>query len=369
MIRFIVVRALIPFVFLVTACDSERADGLEDSEVTNFTFEDFERTSSVALKVVNEVPAFLNATRMKLIDDRLFIRDSGDLDNLYKVYKTETFEQEVFFGKIGDGPNEFVGPYTVYVQNDTLFIQDLTGGKVKLYRYSELIENKRMVHLGELPFGLEQGQTIYDFALYDGNYVTLTSNSKRIKVLDQNLELQAQFGEYPDIPLDYSLSEEEMIYKNLLNYADASWGMSSIFNDRVVLKYSYLQLIEVFDLKEKKLLLKIVGPNPQYFPPEIKYYPKSDMYFPVKETSFSSYIRLQTAKVGFFLLYSGQPLTSMPTGTGKTIMFFDWEGKPKSLYHLNKEIVAFQVDLKREKLYCLLSEEFDNRLAVTKLDL
>ncbi|MDL2245212.1 hypothetical protein [Parabacteroides sp. PFB2-10] len=252
--------------------------------------------------------------------------DLKQRDSLFHVYDLTSYELKYAFGRIGEGPDEFVGPWMFYSPLPDLLIEDY--GKEQVFRYS----------LDEAGIPQLKGSR-HPLFVYG------TSNAAFIN--DSLYVMDAMFAA-PSLYLlgfDDASPKKSWSYRdpNLLDYfSDPNAGNVYANENRIILCYEFKKQIDFFDT-ELNLLHSVV----------FDYEPPADTTN--DGTPKKSYAYGYIGKRYFYALFFGVSWNdhqNVYNTCGTILEVFDMDANPVARYHLDgRRPSGFAVDEETFTLY------------------
>jgi hypothetical protein len=199
-----------------------------------------------AIKAISEVndSIFFSAgfADIKFSNNKIY---ASDLKADRILIFNENLELENIFGITGNGPGELRNPSKLFLSNDTIFVYDVGGNRINVYRTNGNYL-KQII--------LEKGTKIYEeFVVKNGNiYVSNPLGDYPISVFDLDGRLINQFGIWIS-----TSSAREKIERNYRNISIDSMGniITVLLSEPIVEKYDlYGNLIQRLNLSSLDLI-------------------------------------------------------------------------------------------------------------------
>lgn len=303
------------------------------------------------LKVKNRQELLIGNGRMAMADSFLIIVSSGSND-ICKVYSVYDNNKEICaYGKIGNGPNEFIQPLLTYAWNDEFGLneinkQELTALSIgKTYAGEVIVSEKKRL---KAPYRRKKGKWVpadYFITKLDSlHYVSLVGveDGRFFTLSDSALMPVDYFGELP-VKEDLSF----IAARNRLSGRIATYNGKMVFGTT---KLPYLAFYGICDEKMEKMW--------SLYYAETGYGVKNgDLLFD-KDKAKGPLLDLKMDSRYIYVLYLDQLLSdydynNAEKSTSNKILVFDYDGNNIAGFNLDCRIQEMAVLAEGRKLYGL----------------
>ncbi|MFA9389034.1 MAG: hypothetical protein ACERKD_04475 [Prolixibacteraceae bacterium] len=260
--------------------------------------------------------------------DSLLILMKIDGPVFFDVVSIKTGRIIATFGKKGDQPGEFFGPFSIYYEEKTkeLVAYDLGLKNVLFYSLPKIVEKKedgfiKQIHIDDChPVRIYPGKNSYMAALMG------TKDGDCFAELDASGKVRTYFGKYPEIIVNYN----KLLGHSLFSiYA----GVNSEYS---INSYHFWDRIEIY--KDKELTNTLEGPNYD----EFHVAKNKDHAIKTSENNYA-FGRPILGKDYFIVAYSGK---NYYENNGAEHLFkIGYDGKLISNYVLDVPIIDYSIDV------------------------
>lgn len=283
--------------------------------------------------------------------DTLLLVVSDQNKDFCKVYSIPNNMKEVYsFGRIGNGPGEFLQPLLTYYDGNTFGLNELNTRKLAIM---ELIINNGAISIIEqarlkAPHESKKGELVpadSHFAKLDeNNYVSrlLGGDERFYSLLDITLTHKQQFGESP-IPEEISV----------LTSMNRLQGNIAANNGTMVFATSYLPYLASYKLINDKMEKQW-----SFYYNKLYYGVRNDDLLFDKEKSFGRAMNIRMDNKYIYILYLDLLLSEInyrdtEKSSANKILVFNHEGDAEAIINLDCRIDNMVISNDRTKLYGL----------------
>lgn len=258
------------------------------------------------------------------------------------------------FGKVGNGPGEFVGNLQIDRSFRPGFINTPDNFQARMYQYCMdsilYSENVQSHDLFSLVVN-EKAKNIYVRILQinDSIFVGMPTNAiERFLVFNINNNESYQQGEFPQDKNHQKSDNEKMlpdVYQGSLRY--------NYSKNKMIFASSNSEMIEIYKLNNLNLNL------------EKSYYTSLPTYTPKETSAGARYLEwhingghtldLACSDQLIYLLFSnrGQDFSLSEMFRSNLILVFDWDGKPVKKFLLDCEVKAIEISPDEKRIYAI----------------
>lgn len=291
---------------------------------------------------------YIKHGRIAVIDSFIIVISSQQTP-FCKLYSIPLNMKEVGeYGRIGDGPNEFIQPLLTYSYNNTFGLNEINKKELAIMQLLVEKHNLSVIEKRRLKADTKKDEeqifrTDYYFSrLDDEHYVSLLyeKNNKYFSLFDSTLTLISRFGESP--------VTEEVSPSVAVNRLQ---GRIATCEGTMIFATSYLPYLACYQIKDT-IMEKKWGSfynRPHY---GIR---NGDLLFN-KSKSFGQVINLKMDSQFIYLLYLDQLLSEfninqMEKSMANLILVFDYEGNAVAKLRLSCRINEMALSNDGDKLY------------------
>jgi hypothetical protein len=303
---------------------------------------------------------FILPTRIKLIDDYLFITDLKRSEGMVAIYDLENRRFIKSIIPNGSGPYELSAVSSIIPGNSgKVYFYDVQSLRLLESDLSQLVNDSTFQpnFVKRILFdNYEKPLRIVNIS--DTSFLTFSvpGIKGRFSTMDSKFDLTGfQFGEYPPIQKKgelYEMTEISYFSKVLANLYACSIATHQSGN--LVVAHNNVDVIEFYNYTNSSRVLRIVGPD-QNFPPEYSM-SSSQQAFPCKECRCGYSSPQATAE--YIAVLRLEKLYSNPDAyISNLIYLFDWSGNLIKILELDAQISEFVIDEKRQKIFAVAFDQ------------
>ena len=331
-------RTLLIILPLLIACFTK---GFAQVQI-EYQMADFSKTIDLKGEKV-ETDMLGNPESMILIDSLLFIKNRNVVDFYYDIINVNNGKLVNKFGRKGRGPGEIIYPWSIQYDSEyqQLYVYDQVARMIKIYSLKAILANQKNYFLKS--FTIDSALIETPVLMADNHFLcTLMGDreGKRFCIIDIDGNFEGKFGSFPDIGKEYPTTVAGNVF---LSWVDVSPDRS-----RMILAYDNWEKIDIMDAKGK-LLTVIKGPL--Y---EIPYIVIEGENISLTQKAKQTFYSTKAGPGSFMVLYSGKKVLSQRVY--KTILSFDYSGKPLANYKLEPAVYCIAVDWDKHIIYGINKE-------------
>ena len=292
----------------------------------------------------------ISVGRLAVIDSFLIVI-SSEQESFCKVYSIPNDMEEIYsFGRIGNGPGEFIQPILTYSHDNTFGLNEVNKHELAVMQLTNINGNISINEQARLkaPYKMKKGELVlpdFNFVKLDDTHYTsllMAGGDRFFSLLDSSLTHIKRFGEYP-IPQELSA----MSSVSQLGGAIAANDGTMVF---ATFKLPYLACYKLInDEMQKQWSFYYVQ----------AYYGvrNGDLLFD-KEKSFGRVLDLKMDSQYIYVLYLDQLLSEYDySETEKSlankILVFNHQGDAVAKLHLSCRISFMALSSNQEKIFGL----------------
>jgi len=296
-------------------------------------------------------------TRITLIDPYLFIVDLKNRDAMVAVWD---IEKQVEIRKLipnGEGPFELSAVSSIFPDgNGNIYFYDLQNLRMLEARLDCLVMNKNYLPRFKkrlLSTDFEHANRIQ--RVNDSTFVaiTLPALNGRFRFLNRHLDyVGAPFGEFPylDRTAETSAMTDISFGAKVLGNLYAATLAVNEPSATLLVAHNNVDVLDLFNLQTKKLLLRVVGPD-QNYPP--RYRLNSQGQALPCQTCNAGYKSPQALTDWFLAIRLHKRYSDFDAYESRFIFVFAWSGDLHKILELDSDITDFVVDEKRKTIFTL----------------
>jgi len=289
----------------------------------------------------------LNVDAIFLFDSLIIIRSNQNKNCQLKIYNLNNYNYIGCYGKIGKGPGEFLGLYTIdkLSDSDYLWALDITKGVLtEIHLDSSLKFMNKYIPSTELVI---RRPRIYNFRQLDQNlFLGITYGYEpRIRLFNRSLQEISSSLNFPYLDNRYGINEGDFTRKVKSNIFQYKLCLNK---DKNLLAFLYTNhdLIQIVNYKNNSIK-NLIGPENTY-PPD--YNINSRGIGVITSDSKKAYRAAFGTSKHFYGLYSGSKFRDPDRNRGDEIYQFNWNGTVIKKYILDQKISNFIVDESEDKI-------------------
>ena len=289
----------------------------------------------------------INPYEISIIKDTILSLTEFMGNYLLTYWDINNGEEIDSFARIGNGPDEFNPSISAhyYSNGDTIEIFDVQRENYVVYKNNIRKEkvksynniDNRFDHL----FRISDNKFVGDGIFENGRIALYDFNTNKIKT----------FFSYPEIKSFKNLTNQQksMAFDgiDLFNRENKIIVFTGLYTGTIEIykieKDTIIKISEFRTLKEDQIKLKEVSDK------------ESLLYVEFDDDSYGGIGYAYATKKYFYVLFGGKPSSEYDKNEkfGKTILCFDWTGKPVKYISLDRSIDMFCVDKNDSKIYSL----------------
>lgn len=235
------------------------------------------------------------------------------------------------FGTRGQGPNEFIYPYTLQHLNDTSFAAfDLNAKKFCLFH----LENNTINVTEQYSVINAKSLLSFDFKKISNNsYLGFGPYPQEMFIIIDTLgKVKRSFFEFP-----YKDKNEKKIKNDLRAMAYQGLVNFNISNNKLLYAPTFGDIIHVYQIDQDNMRIVYKQENSY---PVYKTEENADSYSaPLSVSNVGGYISSSTTSKYFYLLYSGTTLKDLIKTknefSGNTVIVYNWVGEKVKTFSLD----------------------------------
>lgn len=279
------------------------------------------------------------------MDDKLIIRNKG-LETELLLVDLSNLDSPLYFGKKGEGPDEFVNVGVVLVEHNSFSIYD--NQKHRMMKY-ECLEDS--LSSPELVFDTTTRGIMYMAKLSDSLYFsTGVFEGGRYCLLNGQGQMLKYWGNFPiDETMDIPFHVKGMAFQSNV-CANSS-------KSRVAVAMRYGGVVQFYDINPTTKQISEINSGISTFYPSFKTQEVNGTpNFSPNETTQWGYINICSTEKYVYALYSGRTqVRGEPFYCGNTIHVFDWDGNPIQEIKLDKDVQY--ISSSNNKIYALFEDK------------
>jgi WD40 repeat protein len=309
----------------------------DKSDSGTFTKKDFARPVDLKGSILQVDSMIMKPVNINVVDNLMFLTNSRT-DYIFEVYDLNTNRMINRCLKFGQGPDEMIRPTIVNITKDSLWIFDSQTWLFN-YRTKDFISGSKPEYIRKIKLGNHSKATV----LPDGRIIAspAASMEKKFDYYNLDAKLLESKGEYTDDKL--SKMEKMMSYR---------FGYATGLNNRIFACYTYMDIIEIYDLSTGDLIKRRFGPNKFKAKPAMKSVSKDGVtIFSQAEPTLCYHVAPVRAGNEVFVMYIGGPYDEQTRGKCNRMLVFDFEGNPLRIYNLDIPLLFFDVDAEKRIIY------------------
>lgn len=310
----------------------------------------FQESLAFAVDSVRIPPVLLHENKLIITSGNKLVSMSIYTDTLFRVFQLPGLEYLGGFGRIGNGPEEYLNPSISSLHNykSELIIQDMRYIR-KIQLQEGVVSNNtiRIVDQKKTPSALRM---INNFRfINDSMSLGLKLSNAEKQLFVSNMKTDKCFW-WIDFP---------MFYKNIpvpllgnLYYKKVEVSHS---RNRIVFAFHKFPMIQIYDLNGKLIRSTYIDEGPKQITLRLKGgqidYLGSYLY----------YDRLYTTEDYIYALFNVMEVGTKEIlhGNTKQLHIFDWEGNPVARINVSEELNLFAVDKNNSDFYFVKSNVED----------
>lgn len=285
--------------------------------------------------------SLLNPSDLLLIGDTLIVRDVKTNEYAYHLFKVPKMKYICSQGMIGSGPGETIGSWQVHQYKGSQYASlDMILNKIHIFDKDSINRFAPILTI-DLP---DTVRYTNDFCFLNDSILVLTGVNSIKRYFKYNI-ISNSIKSYVDFPND-------LLLDNTPPHLHARPCESFLINNHDGTRHAlFMRNASRFDVFNSSNEYITSAGCPGYNKPQ--YIIENGRVAFMKDESINHFVYIQSKDNKIYALYSGKYFRDLNFPFGKTIYVFDWEGQPIEKLNLHDEIFAFEIDLKRGKLYCV----------------
>ena len=326
--------------FILFSCSKN--DRYENSYT--FRYEDFKAEKRLTGSVLGGDTLVMKPSEIQIYDHYLITLERGE-EKFFQIFDLNASRKIGERIMKGQGPDDMVMPYLCCDESEYIAICDMSTSTVYKYDIEEFVDNITPVPLERIKLENQ----VYNSVVRLNDYVIGDSYNfqYQLSVFDVLGKKINEIIEYPASSITYSdVEKKDAYYMNL--------GTDG--KERIVLCYCLTDLIEIYDTNGV-LQNRIHGPQ-QFFSHFEQHLTKDIIAsFPVKGMNRDAYFSPKSVGDDFFVMYNGRYVDEEDHSSSCNQLFsFSWNGEPKEIYFLDRDILSYTVDKKNRKIYAISAD-------------
>ncbi len=322
-------------VFTLVSC--KFSDKYQDVET--FSLDDFKEVRELAGKTLEFDSLVMHPSDLRVFDS-LLITVNYDCEKMLHVFNLKTCKQVNQCLLKGQGPNEMLQPRFIGNDKSKVLLFDVATSKVLEYEITDLLTG-----FSPVPVRRTQLESkIFICANQIGTQLLGCSHQPDYQLYTFGLDgaLRDKSIPYPASSISYSDVEKVDAYYMRFTTNE---------KDKLALCYCMTDLIEIYGL-DGTLIKRLQGPD--HFFAYFKEIHNGEVVTSSPDTEKLRDAYFSPCNIGdsFLVLYNGnRPMDKSYSYLCKELFDFSWNGIPQTRYLLSEGIFAFDVDIKRHKIY------------------
>jgi hypothetical protein len=319
-------------------------------------YEDINSFSKQKIELTKiETEEYLMAPRRIWMQDSvLILNDNGYSENGFLRFYTNSGKFITKFGRIGNGPDEYLNPRFTKIKDSIIIIA--TNKKYTSLSLKN-IENDTSFFVNTIVLKDETLYTSnYFFPINDTLIIVNTTSEYQFFIYNKESNIKRQINNYPD---EHG--------KNVSGFCLNTTVYDAFYNvnpskEHILVAYKYysaIDIIDVINFSTRRIKFENKSPNTYRIidPQNVKF-----------ENPLIQYTFSYCTDTYFYLLYQNATREDLKQNKNKSeIHVFDWKGNIIKRYALNQPIYNFAVSDNDDYLYALgLDEKLDPQLYVAK---
>ncbi|MDD4755786.1 MAG: BF3164 family lipoprotein [Prolixibacteraceae bacterium] len=269
---------------------------------------------------------------LELVDSVLIIFNVNEgakyFLNNYSLNSDQIFKKYLSAGK---GPGEVIGARGIGINNNFLWVQDITLKKILTLEKTNALSEDTLVSFNEHP--VNEDYYMIDFK-DKFHYFGVGFEHSAYKIQEVDLvsgKIINEIGTFDHKPDDLEFSAVKTAYQCFIHVKPTG--------DKIVLAYRFTDAIEIFDLKAQKNML-IHGP--ERFNADFQ--PAKNTMYRTDKTRFAFVGGGGTVTDNYiYMCYSGDLAKKSGATYAKYIYVYDWDGNPVRKLILDRQIEGLAV--------------------------
>ena len=296
---------------------------------------------------------------MELLDSCLFFRTQSNCDSFYfHLYSLPDFKEQISFGRMGDGPDEFFEGELMYTATDngndsSVWVEDMNHKKFK----------KMDLHTGNLlkSISFPDGTGMLgNVTMVEGDCIIASCISRYMGsffIYDLKTDSIKENEDLPESNFTVNNRKKVVLYQNIVR-ANKS-------NSRIVAAYQFFGQIDIFDMnlhKVASIVIKNDDPGTNWNRGEVYEIPNDAWHY------FSD---LQLTDHTIYALYNHfrmDALRDENASVQSMILKFNWDGDLTDKYVLPEKIDQFVVDDMHKNIICINRSDAEHPFRVYTLN-
>lgn len=320
---------------IILSCSSKQKNDTVD--IVNYA--DFKDVQTLKGKEIEFDETILKPVRLEVFDSLLLTINSGQEKHLH-IYNLRSHKKLGERISMGQGPYEMIVPRIIKASSTGLYLFDMATSAMFNYDIKELLNNPNPVPREQMKL---KAQIVGEAGILQDHFIGPVHTHKYLlQVFDPTGEKVDTLGQYPTD--DRNLSPNEIT---------ATYAFSFVTNgkDKIAVCYNWADFIDIYS-GEGVLLKRIHGPK--HFVSEFQEFHDGNVIStsPVKGKTRDAYFNPVNVGNEFFVLFSGKSEAEDNYSIlANQILVYDWDGKPKKIFHIDQGIFAMCVDNNSKKIY------------------
>jgi len=319
----------------ISGCNEQRNDYYKENK--DLYFSSFPEEIKLVGQPIEVGKELFVARKLWNKDTLLFIKDSKSNDNLIHIFNLKDGNLITSVIPKGNGPGELTSVGSAYIDDKILYVHDLQTQRLLIVNINSALENK---YLFDSKSTLNsQKSKVLKITKINNKIIgeLMPAYKNRFQVFDKDLNETSSFGSFPPVEKQGNIDSLRFLVQVLGNLFQGDM-ITVPEKNLLIVSHPFIDLIEVYDIKNETSILNIIGPEKNY-PPKYKMLGDGNG-IPCDECKFAyNSIRYFDNKI--YALYSGIEYKNRNADESKTLFIFDISGKPLKRITLNVSLTDF----------------------------
>ncbi len=279
----------------------------------------------------------------------LLVGESVENDLAFHFINKQTGKYLLSFGNYGNGPGELARPTPSFgVDIDKKQVWAFNSNFPKVVEFIFGYDSLNHYKVQDIPIFQSSQNAFYYWKLKENRYVVsyIKTEGKNFRfTIGNNIDTISTYNEYPRLEKIENNNAEKSYFRHYSSFIVKPDGQKLVSASR------YGGIIEIFDIKDNKLNLKVLH---RYYKP--MYTVKNqDSKYPFVIPSKDAIQGFRKLRCTNDAIYIGLNSTANSYSTF-SICKFDWEGNPICQYKLDKSVNSFDIDTKHNRVYAIITD-------------
>lgn len=309
---------------------------------TTISFSKFPKEENISFKNLCDYTKGV-AGMIECVDSNLLILNVNfGAEYLLNNYSLRNSKISKGYIKTGKGPGEIVGIGGFGIQNENLWMLDVTSKKILTTKLSPIFSNQPPGTINKYPLKNDYYKIVFKDNLH---YFGVGSDKSTFKIQEVDLisgiEVN-EFGTFENIPKSIDFQAFKAAHQCFI-YMNPN-------GKKVVLAYRFTDAIEIYNVKTQEGV-KIHGPEKF----DVDFQAAGKVMYRTDRTRFGFVGGTVTNKY-IYMCYSGLLTESENAYSAKFIYVYDWDGNPVRKLNLDKYVDSIEVSGDDKTLYAYDAE-------------